>query len=156
MVDKFLLPPIELALFILLTLVGTAFMASAGRGRGKHFDTKRRRHECGPYQLIIIVGEVLFEHERGIAEHRSESIGYYHDTHRCRSSWKEGNDGHALPVELQPIAEEVYREGKRNDEREQEGSRKMLNFGAESAHFLSIIVRSSRRRQILEIAHPMV
>lgn len=46
---------------------------------------------------------------------------------------------------------ELHEEGQHNDAREQERSKKMLNLEPETAHFLSILVRSSKRQHILEI-----
>lgn len=45
----------------------------------------------------------------------------------------------------------LYEEGQHNDAHEQERNKKMLNLEPETAHFLSILVRSSKRQQILEI-----
>jgi len=46
---------------------------------------------------------------------------------------------------------ELYETGQRNDAREQERSKKMLNLEPETARFLHILLRSSRRTRLLEI-----
>jgi predicted O-methyltransferase YrrM len=42
-------------------------------------------------------------------------------------------------------------QGRRHDAQEKEHSRKLLNLEPETAHLLSVLVRSSGRRRILEI-----
>ena len=46
---------------------------------------------------------------------------------------------------------ELYGTGQQNDAREQERSKKMLNLEPETAQFLHILLRSSRRTRLLEI-----
>ncbi|HEY6540514.1 MAG TPA: class I SAM-dependent methyltransferase [Ktedonobacteraceae bacterium] len=46
---------------------------------------------------------------------------------------------------------ELYETGQQNDASEQERSKKMLNLEPETAHFLHILLRSTRRTQLLEI-----
>ena len=46
---------------------------------------------------------------------------------------------------------ELYGTGQQNDAREQERSKKMLNLEPETAQFLHIFLRSSRRTRLLEI-----
>lgn len=52
---------------------------------------------------------------------------------------------------LQQLLTELYEEGQRNDAREQERSKKMLNLEPETAQLLSILIRNGRRTRILEI-----
>jgi predicted O-methyltransferase YrrM len=46
---------------------------------------------------------------------------------------------------------ELYETGQQNDAREQERSKKMLNLEPETAQFLHILLRSTRRTRLLEI-----
>src|SRR6266567_3994041 len=46
---------------------------------------------------------------------------------------------------------ELYETGQRNDAQEQERGKKMLNLEPETAQFLNILLRSSRRTRLLEI-----
>lgn len=46
---------------------------------------------------------------------------------------------------------ELYETGQQNDAREQERGKKMLNLEPETAQFLHILLRSSRRTRLLEI-----
>ena len=46
---------------------------------------------------------------------------------------------------------ELYETGQQNDAREQERGKKMLNLEPETAQFLHILLRSSRRMRLLEI-----
>lgn len=52
---------------------------------------------------------------------------------------------------LQQFLNELAEEGQRNDASTQERSKKMLNLEPETAHVLSIFVRSARRQRLLEI-----
>src|SRR2546430_100349 len=52
---------------------------------------------------------------------------------------------------LRHLLSELEEAGRRNDEQEQDRSRKMLNLEPETAHLLSVLVRSSRRTRLLEI-----
>jgi predicted O-methyltransferase YrrM len=45
----------------------------------------------------------------------------------------------------------LYTTGQQNDAQEQERSKKMLNLEPETAHFLNMLIRSSRRTRLLEI-----
>src|SRR6266702_7356716 len=54
-------------------------------------------------------------------------------------------------VDIRVFLTELYETGKQNDAQEQERSKKMLNLEPETAQFLSILVRSSRRTRLLEI-----
>jgi predicted O-methyltransferase YrrM len=56
-----------------------------------------------------------------------------------------------MDAELSRLLEELYEEGQRNDAHEQERRRKLLNLEPDTAHFLSILLRSSQRKQLLEI-----
>jgi predicted O-methyltransferase YrrM len=53
--------------------------------------------------------------------------------------------------DLFAFLDKLHEEGQRNDAREQERSKKMLNLEPETAFFLSILVRSAKRQRILEI-----
>ena len=46
---------------------------------------------------------------------------------------------------------ELYETGQQHDVQEQERTRKMLNLESETAQFLNILIRSSRRKRLLEI-----
>src|SRR2546430_10037134 len=52
---------------------------------------------------------------------------------------------------LRHLLSELEEAGRRNDEQEQDRSRKMLNLEPETAHLLSVLVRSSKRTRLLEI-----
>ncbi|MEO8970382.1 MAG: class I SAM-dependent methyltransferase [Ktedonobacteraceae bacterium] len=54
-------------------------------------------------------------------------------------------------ADIQAFLTELYLAGQQNDAREQERKKKMLNLEPETAQLLSILIRSSRRRHILEI-----
>jgi predicted O-methyltransferase YrrM len=56
-----------------------------------------------------------------------------------------------MNVELRRLLEKLYEEGQRNDAHEQEHKRRLLNLEPDTAHFLSMLVRSGRRKQLLEI-----
>ncbi|MDQ2713723.1 MAG: class I SAM-dependent methyltransferase [Chloroflexota bacterium] len=56
-----------------------------------------------------------------------------------------------MNAELHQLLNELYNEGQQNDARETDRARKMLNLEPDTAHFLSILVRSSRRTRLLEI-----
>lgn len=56
-----------------------------------------------------------------------------------------------MNTQLQTLLNELYEEGQRNDAREQERSRKMLNLEPDTARLLSMLMRSSRRTRLLEI-----
>lgn len=56
-----------------------------------------------------------------------------------------------MDVELSRLLEELYEEGQHNDAREQERRRKLLNLEPDTAHFLSILVRSGQRKHLLEV-----
>jgi predicted O-methyltransferase YrrM len=56
-----------------------------------------------------------------------------------------------MDVNLRALLHELEETGARNDAQEQDRSKKMLNLEPETAHLLSILVRSSRRTQLLEI-----
>ena len=46
---------------------------------------------------------------------------------------------------------ELYEMGQQHNAREQEHAKKMLNLESETAQFLNILIRSSRRKRLLEI-----
>src|SRR5256885_14186302 len=52
---------------------------------------------------------------------------------------------------LRHLLSELEEAGRRNDEQEQDRSRKMLNLEPETAHLLRVLVRSSQRTRLLEI-----
>ncbi|MBE3560246.1 MAG: class I SAM-dependent methyltransferase [Ktedonobacteraceae bacterium] len=52
---------------------------------------------------------------------------------------------------LRSLLNELFQTGKYNDTLEQERNKKMLNLEPETAHLLSILVRSSHRTRLLEI-----
>src|SRR5437879_1905317 len=54
-------------------------------------------------------------------------------------------------VDIRAFLTELYETGKQNDAQEQERSKKMLNLEPETAQFLNILIRSSRRTHLLEI-----
>lgn len=56
-----------------------------------------------------------------------------------------------MNTNLQRLLRELREEGKHNDEQEQDRSKKMLNVEPETAQFMSMLVRSSQRKSLLEI-----
>jgi predicted O-methyltransferase YrrM len=56
-----------------------------------------------------------------------------------------------MEAALHSLLTELEEEGRRNDEQEQERSKKMLNLEPDTARLLSIFVRSGRRTRLLEI-----
>ena len=54
-------------------------------------------------------------------------------------------------AEIRAFLTELYETGQQNDAQEQERSKKMLNLEPETAQFLNILIRSSRRTRLLEI-----
>jgi predicted O-methyltransferase YrrM len=54
-------------------------------------------------------------------------------------------------AEISAFLNELYEKGQQNDAHEQERNKKMLNLEPETAQFLSILIRSSRRTRLLEI-----
>jgi predicted O-methyltransferase YrrM len=52
---------------------------------------------------------------------------------------------------LKDLLRQLYEEGKSNDEREPDRSRKMLNLEPDTAQFISMLIQTSHRTQILEI-----
>src|SRR5256885_4147424 len=54
-------------------------------------------------------------------------------------------------VDIRVFLTELYETGKQNDAQEQERSKKVLNLEPETAQFLNILIRSSRRTRLLEI-----
>lgn len=54
-------------------------------------------------------------------------------------------------IDVRAFLEELYARGQANDARTQERSQKMLNLEPETAQFLHILLRSMRRKHILEI-----
>jgi predicted O-methyltransferase YrrM len=56
-----------------------------------------------------------------------------------------------MDTELQALLAELESYGRDNDAREQERRKKMLNLEPDTAHLISLLVRSSGRKQLLEI-----
>ncbi len=56
-----------------------------------------------------------------------------------------------MEAALRQLLTELEETGRRNDAQEQDRSKKMLNLEPETAHLLSILIRSSRRTRLLEI-----
>jgi len=56
-----------------------------------------------------------------------------------------------MDAHIQALLNELAEEGRINDEREEDRSKKMLNLEADTAQLLSILVRSSKRTRLLEI-----
>jgi len=54
-------------------------------------------------------------------------------------------------ADIRAFLMELYASGKQNDDQEQERSKKMLNLEPDTAHFLHILMRSTRRMNLLEI-----
>jgi predicted O-methyltransferase YrrM len=54
-------------------------------------------------------------------------------------------------ADIRAFLTELYETGQQNDAQEQERSKKMLNLEPETAQFLNILIRSSRRTRLLEI-----
>ena len=56
-----------------------------------------------------------------------------------------------IEADIRAFLTELYEMGQQNDTNEQERSKKMLNLEPETAQFLHILLRSSRRTRLLEI-----
>src|SRR5438309_10585169 len=56
-----------------------------------------------------------------------------------------------MEAALHSLLTELEEEGRRNDEQEQERSKKMLNLEPDTARLLSIFVSSGRRTRLIEI-----
>jgi predicted O-methyltransferase YrrM len=54
-------------------------------------------------------------------------------------------------VDIRTFLAELYAAGQHHDSQQQERSKKMLNLEPQTAQFLNILVRSSRRTRVLEI-----
>ena len=54
-------------------------------------------------------------------------------------------------ADIRAFLAELYESGKQNDDREQERSKKMLNLEPDTAQFLHLLIRSTRRTHLLEI-----
>jgi predicted O-methyltransferase YrrM len=54
-------------------------------------------------------------------------------------------------TDIRTFLAELYEAGQQNDAHEQERSKKMLNLEPDTAQFLNILIRSSRRTRLLEI-----
>jgi predicted O-methyltransferase YrrM len=54
-------------------------------------------------------------------------------------------------VDIRTFLTELYAAGQHHDSQQQEHSKKMLNLEPQTAQFLNILVRSSRRTRVLEI-----
>jgi predicted O-methyltransferase YrrM len=53
--------------------------------------------------------------------------------------------------QLRTLLDELYQQGQINDARQEDRRQKMLNLEPETAQLISLLVRSSKRRRILEI-----
>ena len=56
-----------------------------------------------------------------------------------------------MDTHLQEFLRQLYEEGRSNDDCESDRSRKMLNLEPDTARFISMLIQTSHRRQILEI-----
>src|SRR5690349_10448285 len=56
-----------------------------------------------------------------------------------------------MDATIRALLDELYEEGRRNDARESERSKRMLNLEPATAQLLSILVRNGRRTRLLEI-----
>jgi predicted O-methyltransferase YrrM len=56
-----------------------------------------------------------------------------------------------METHLKDLLRQLYEEGRSNDERELDRSRKMLNLEPDTAQFISMLIRVSHKKQILEI-----
>jgi predicted O-methyltransferase YrrM len=56
-----------------------------------------------------------------------------------------------MDAALRRLLDRLHEEGQRNDAHEQERRRRLLNLEPDTAHFLSMLVRSSQRKRLLEI-----
>ncbi len=54
-------------------------------------------------------------------------------------------------TDIRAFLDQLYADGQRQDAQEQERSRKMLNLEPDTAQFLSLLIRSSQRKNLLEI-----
>jgi predicted O-methyltransferase YrrM len=54
-------------------------------------------------------------------------------------------------TEIRTFLSQLYELGQQNDAQQQDRSKKMLNLEPDTAQFLNILIRSSRRKSILEI-----
>ena len=56
-----------------------------------------------------------------------------------------------MDAHIEAILAELYQEGQANDAHQEDRRQKMLNLEPETARFVSLLIRSSRRKKILEI-----
>lgn len=56
-----------------------------------------------------------------------------------------------MDATIQALLDELYEEGRRNDARESERSKRMLNLEPATAQLLSLLVRNGQRTRLLEI-----
>jgi predicted O-methyltransferase YrrM len=56
-----------------------------------------------------------------------------------------------MEAHIQNLLHELYESGRQNDEHEQEHGKKMLNLESDTAQLVSMLVRSSQRKRLLEI-----
>jgi predicted O-methyltransferase YrrM len=54
-------------------------------------------------------------------------------------------------ADLRAFLDQLYADGQRQDAREQERGKKMLNLEPDTAQFLSLLIRSTQRKHLLEI-----
>ena len=57
-------------------------------------------------------------------------------------------------ADIRAFLTELYETGQQNDAQEQERSKKMLNLEPETAQFLNILIRSSRRTRLPNAERP--
>ena len=56
-----------------------------------------------------------------------------------------------MDAHLHDLLQELYELGQQNDAHEQDRSKKMLNLEPDTAQFVSILIRSSQRKKLLEV-----
>jgi predicted O-methyltransferase YrrM len=56
-----------------------------------------------------------------------------------------------MDIDMRNLLHELYESGQKKDAHEQDRSKKMLNLEPDTAQLMSVLVRSSRRKQLLEI-----
>jgi predicted O-methyltransferase YrrM len=56
-----------------------------------------------------------------------------------------------LDTSIQELLRDLEKSGRENDARQEDRSKKMLNIAPETAHLVSLLIRSSQRKSLLEI-----
>jgi predicted O-methyltransferase YrrM len=67
----------------------------------------------------------------------------FRDRHIVKDNW--------MKVEIRKLLRELEAWGQENDAREEDRNHKMLNLEPDTAHLISILIRSSQRKNLLEI-----